>query len=528
MSERIVEIDGKVDVLTNDYDKIRYITALKLRELGWSLVINECSGAYEKAGFKLFLFPKRGNRATRLVARTNILANVVRCFDVPRVSWQLEKYGALVATGKLSLSLSYIYNTDYWEDKEFQAFIAEVESYLVLSKFQLAGYKTIYKDLGSNYRFVPSESNIIQTRYFLCTSNPIRLPQFLYAHAYGILQLTRSAFSYVEFNSNGSEIGDVHWLRDEEMTIFMELASRGVFRAISLVTNSDNGVKQVVLQHSKGDSVPEEILKLNYSDEHNKIISIALNKRLNVMPLLRKIDSMETLRALYELISVSKEYAILQKVTLNVEWIQILKQAAAVGFSLYDFVEAGSASIAKEMLLESVANFDSIFEDLRQEYTVSAITGLKFISTSANKFSNISNKAIEQHVFLQQMLDTGIMISLVQDMLKHGRCQDRLLYVFSSEITKNARAELRVFLSADEFVCRDREWNNLLESILRDMRFIGFTRDTGFIVSAGDGYVGRQPGGFVFYNKQLNPEFRAFKLNGEYVRYGNEDIIALQ
>lgn len=525
MSKEVL-IDGRKTVLTNDYDKIRFVTAQKLRELGWSIVTDERSGVYVKNGFTLFLFPNRGMRDTRKTAAGGLLSNAIKYFEEQRISWQLEKFGALIATGKLPLTMSYIFDTDYYDDKDFSAFIAAVEAYTVLPQFELRNHKIVQvmegEDIGS---FKASQSNILQTKIFLCVSDTCRIASIQRAHAYGIVRMSVDTIDFVELNDGGRVISTINTLVDKDLALFYEYAESGVLRALELTGGTGKQIVTKRLQESRAAAVPEDILRLGFSKEHNLIISEIIGLCGNVVPLLRYTDDLEALQTLAELLHVSSEYDALLAAPLDIERLQLLKQAASLGFSLHDYVMAPNVREAEVLLRENVESFDSSMEDLRRRYSVSAITALKYVSTSSNKRVQVPEGATEHHVYLQQMIDANVMRTTADTLFRNGRELDAMLYVFENALSPNAKAELRAYLACQDFVCNGEEWNTHLNRLLDDIRFTAFSKDTGIVISAGGGYVGRQPCGFVFYDAGLRPVFRAFKMNGKFVRYGDEQII---
>lgn len=526
MDREEILVDGRSAVVANNYDKVRFVIAEVLQERGWTLVCDECSGVYVKNGFTLFVFPNRGARKTREVSRSRYLANAVKCFERARIGWQLEKYGALIATGRLSPSLNYMFGTSFREDRDLEKFIEEVEGYVGMSSYELRNHKVIWKkpeDGGTAYRV--SERSAVETKIFVCTSGNCPLSQFKELHVYGILVVRESAIKYVELDKYANVSSGICEVSGEDVGVFARCLMDGTFKALEQKEQVNREISAVKLQDEKSTVLPEEIVRLNFSEEHNVIISRVAAACGNAVPLLRHSEDAAALQAMADLVMVSSEYGVMQGLELDSEVLGILKQAADSGFSIYEYARVGDPVQMQEMLKEAAVNFDSNIDALRREYTLSAIMALKYISTSKNKKVQVPADATGHHVYLKQMMDENVMASAAADLYRNGREMGGVLYVFGSDVSKNARAELRAYLGSGDFVYQGEEWNGVLDMILSEMKYVVFSRDTGMLVSAGNGYVGRQPGGFVFYDGSAEPVYRYIKINGSYAGYGNAQIV---
>lgn len=524
-------VDGREIQILDDKDQIRYIFWEGLTKLGWQTVVNEVSGLYWKNGFLLSIF--RTKPDTRKERYGNAKANAYVYNKVSRISWQLEHYGALLDSGRINTTLSYVFVSGRYDDETYQNLLNKFDGYTKLGNFELMSKKKIEiktevptEKVGLHV----SDKDFMETMSFMLVSEiPGLMDQFRLRVPYKLFLSSSKTLMAMPVSADGRQSGTAFPLSDQTRRAL--LGAVGVDGFVVLEYGSYLGIENKIELAPMSDSayayLPQEIYDLNLPKWQNMLISEGIAKRYNILPLLRTDLSKEAVQGIFNLLAVSTEYSCMMAAPNDKDILQHVVQAAKNGFSIFKYLQPGNTVMSVQtMIQEDVANFDSIVTDLRKQYDLSAITALKFFSTSSFSQFTIEKSYTSFHVGLARLLKLGIMPETSKGLLADGVCSQYVIYFSKSNLSFDMKAELRALFAAPDYSLKGEPWTEVYDKLLLVTNYIAYCDKFGFLLSTKNGIFGRCLGGFFCLSLKMDPIYYAIQINGKYVEYMDNEKFA--
>ena len=513
-----VIIKGTPKCLINEKDQIKYIIYMGLHDRGWKPVSNEISGVYVKNNFTLFVYADSSPKA--YVTYSDTLPGAMRFFNVPRASWHLEKAGTLIDSGRLKLDMSYVFETDYFEDTDYQNFLNLVDSYTSMSPFELKNFQKMYlPELIEKPTVCDSNKQIIETMFFKVKNSTDQL------HAGNIYQINEiDSEDKVIYVINIYDGNDLKVLTFTELAVGIKSENFSAIELKTMKTQSDT-FSLVSLASAKTSSLPPQLNDMGFSDEQLGMISEAIAKKVNILPLLRRELGINELKELITLCTISSELNYLLKIPNDVKSIQLFVEVVKQGFSLYTYLENYSNSESLQLQLQDDINsHEELVQELRSEYRIDAIEQQKYISSSYFKIFALHPDYTKFHVKIEWFRSQLILSNLCNDFINKGMVLDKMLYIAFPNVTTDSKAELRSYFFDKDLFIDNKSFTEVYDGLLKRVNYVAFNQFYDFLISTPEGFIAHLDKTYILLNNELQPQYYYIKVNKEYIEYGDYEF----
>lgn len=511
-TEEKEELLSKKPILTDPRSKIIYAVFFALVDKGWKGVGAYESGVMTKNGFVLTLFKSDASRYTLREPDPYLVPAAITMFNVPNVSWVLERYNKIYDSGKIPTFWDFLYDSPEDIDKadNFQKFINQVDEIAEKHELELQSIGSFMaKSSEVSYQFSQYSGNITDTGLFMS------LVDFAAIHS-------KSAYKILNAKDT-DEFGKVFVLQQIQppssfetilrLSDFSEHYQNGDL--IPLQISGDNSDDSLILVEASGaqmGGIPKSLRKLNFSKEKQEMIGIAIEERRYIIPLLKADDSL--IMDVLSLVRCSCEYEALLKLPDDRELLHVLVDYAKAGYSIWDPLMVGDANEARFELNELIEANAYDQNSLRQEYGNQMYELITFLKTH---YMRASFKPTDRpnYVFLDMLARNNILLNLTSAMQKDTITdQSGTLYLHKVYMDFNTQNELRAFFS-------EPSMEDIFEKVFSECAHVTFDWRSGFGLSCHDYTLLRVPCGYAFQVKDKGITAYMLRVNDETFSYGD-------
>lgn len=493
-------------------DKIKYAVFITLVQRGWKGVGSSFSGVLTKNDFVLNLY-KSDPSSFELKESSEFLVPTAICyFTVPNTSWTLERYNKLYGYGRMQSIWEFLYETpEKADDSEtFMKFIEEVDSTANLSSVELQSLGQLYKQEDYfGYTFAVHKGNIVDTGIFISrvSFGSIQANTVYKIKTTTVSEQGEKVFVLTQLEPK-SVVETIMTLED-----FSNHYQAGDLTTLTAKQETKQGELQLVQASGSARSgLPKVIADLEFSSEKQSFIGEALKERLYLTPLLLADDS--NIKAAFELLKLSHEYSLLNKLPSDPEMLDVLLEYARAGFSLYQPMNDDNASDARFELSEVLESTNAVVNNVSAEIGANAIDLWKFEKTFmfSIDFKKVSSA---NYLYLQALQENGYFSRLCSPMLSNTMTDSSgTLYLHRVYVDYDAQNELRAFFYEEGM-------EDLFERTMSEFTHLYFDWRSGFGLCCVKYTLVRVPGGYQILARDRKVLGYMLKVNGTVYNYGD-------
>lgn len=497
--------------LTNVKDRVKYAVFAGLVQRGWFGVGASYSGVLTKNDFVLTLYKSDASNFVLSQKTDYVVPAAITCFIIPNAGWTLERYNKLYASGKIQSMWEYLYEQPELisESESFVKFLNDVDRIANLPELELQSLGELYASDGEEvYSFEVYNGPITDTGIFLSMKdfdsvNEKTVYQILTAkeendERFFVLRQMQPA-SVIEITI-GLEAFNEHYRNRELIPLTATKVNSGNYTLVPAGGSSMSGL-------------PAPLRALGLSLDKQQVLGKSIIERLYILPLLFADDG-EILQCVYDILSISHEYDLLNHLPNDIERLKIILEYARAGLSIYQPLTSESVGDSEFELNEIVENMAYDRQELGSVYDTSTIELINFTRTFYMTVTPKPN-VVSNYMYLQMLYENNILLKLCSSML-HDTLSDSagVLYLHKVYLNYDAQNEIRAYFGEEGM-------EQLLEKSLTDCIHVSFDWRTGFGLDCPKYVLVRVPGGYKLLNNERCVEGFVLKINNEVFSYGN-------
>lgn len=510
-------------------DKTQEVIFKALKQHGWLqagennpyLVKNDFLFVYHKGDFN--------NNSVRSFEYGNELRTNVRpiLLNPSRCGWHLEKHGWLIDKGQLSSAIAELYDNSAEDFPNAASILQEltdrVNNLADKSDIAIKAFKQhlVAKENKERKREVfESSANIAKGSYFMAVD--IKLSCGLqHGKVYYIEDYNSNGFfiNTMNNNLNGVKKNGNLLIPVEE---FFTLVKRKFIYAVELREELVGSTELVweSLEGSQSVDFPEELQQFHVPKLKQHIVAAAFNKSLNITPFLNNRFTKESLKVLFDYgergVDISKFYrASFDKEALE-EALSLMEQGYCIN-SLLD--KDYSADYIKAIFNESYTNLRTKEDELKvlgfDQEQIKVILGLYFdgVDTTFIESKEYSAKIMQLLFYTVE----NPMLKPIADLFLSKAFESEKLYIPADFLTGKEKACIRnVFSINNQLSINGKSWEDFIEGMLENLRFVHFVPGKGFIFRTNNLGVGFDHNSFYVTEVTDIPKWRATLINGTF------------
>lgn len=511
-SEELSEVLAQKPELTDVKLRIKYATFIALIQRGWKGVGSSYSGVLTKNDFVLTLYKSDASAFQLKEKNKYIVPAAITYFNLPNVSWVLERYNRVFASGKLQSIWEFLYDQPDKIDttESFMKFINEVESIVNLSNLELQSMGNVYhQDVRNGYQYSVYKGNIVDTGLFLSTTDfgAVRT-QTVYRIKSSTEQNGDKVFVLQQLEP-ASQLDTILTMKDfEEHYVKGEIVPLAAKEA-----QLTGDIELVAVNSTAMSGLPLQLQRLNFSLEKQQIVGEAIRKRFYIAPLLRIADD-SLLPKVLELVKLSNEFDLLNRLPQDVEQLDCLLEYARAGYSIYQPLQNDNVSDSRfefSELLES-ASYES--EQLAMQYNAGTCELLKFLKTFYMS-TEIKPGERANYAYLNMLNEHHILTNLCTSMLSDTMTDPSgTLYLHKVYLNFQTQNEIRSFFFEEGM-------ESIFEKTFSECVHVSFDWRAGFGLSCSGYTLVRVPYGYALRNNDNITMGYILRVNDEVLSYGD-------
>lgn len=511
-------------------DRIQSVLFQALKEKGW-LIAGKDNSILIKNDY-LFVYHK-GNTDNKepirsfayngeLIANNRpVILNPANC------SWHIERYGWLLDKGQIASVISDLYEGDNTDKIAATEALTDLvtridtiseKSDIAIKSIKQRLTKVQKKEVQRN--IVESDKNIDKGVYFKTLNVP--LPCGLeYGKVYYVEDYDSNGFYITTLNKNLSGVrknGDIIVPVDA----FLLMVKNKYLIACEL--QEDFGYTEelewVGLNSGSDTDFPEELKVFNIPKEKQAIIAEAFYNHLNITPFLNPLLTKASLEILLDAGKRGIPVGIFNNVDMDVEAIKEVISLVEQGYSVNSLLNKGyTAEYIKAIFNESYSDLQEKEKELRtkgfNDKQIKVLVRMYFDGIDTAPYENI-NYSDQIMQLLNYASDNEDLHSLA-DLFCNRAFNGEKLYVPGDFLSGQEKANIRnIFYVENGLSIRDKEWNDFIEGILDNLKFIYFTPEQGFLFRTNNLGLGIEHNSFYITELTDTPKWRASYINEKF------------
>lgn len=507
-------------------DKAQEVIFRILKQNGW-LPAGENNPYLVKNDF-LFVYHKGeiNNISVRSFDYSNELKTNVRpiLLNPSRCGWHLERYGWLIDKGQISGAIAELYDGNETDFPNAASILLElvnrVNNFASKSDIAIKAFKQhlVPRENKERKREVFESSTSIDKGSYFMTVNIELSCGLQYGKVYYIEDYNSNGFFINTMNNNLNGVKKNGNLLISVKEFFELIKSKFIYAVEireELVSNTELVWEN--LEELQSVDFPAELQQFHVPKLKQHIVASAFNKSLNITPFLNNKFTKDSLKVLLNYgergVDISKFYLS----SFNKEALEAVLSLMEQGYCINSLLDKDyNAEYIEAIFNESYTELHNKENELKasgfNQEQIKVILGLYFdgIDTDFIENKEFSAKIMQLLFYTSE----NPMLKPMADLFLSKAFESEKLYVPADFLTGKEKACIRnVFSINNPLRINGKSWDDFIEGMLKNLRFVNFIPGKGFIFRTNNLGVGFDYNSFYVTEVTDIPKWRATLIN---------------